>query len=146
MSRAVARGCLLSLVLSGCATVSQDRMSQTDRDIANSERALANAQLAHDRVGEGIALQNLGDAYRARGQSATAITYLTQALAIWRIEHDRTREGRTLNALGRVYQALGQYDKALTLYEQKGDIVTPPRIKAMLDGIRPTPRSVVLPS
>src|SRR5215467_12045152 len=84
------RGCLLAVALSGCATVFQDHMSQTDRHIANYERVLENARLAHSRVWEGIALQNLGNAYRARGQSATAITYLTQALAIWRLEHDRT--------------------------------------------------------
>jgi class 3 adenylate cyclase/tetratricopeptide (TPR) repeat protein len=39
---------------------------------------------------------------------------------------------------GRADEAADALALALTLYEQKGDIVTPPRIQAMLDGIRPT--------
>ncbi len=38
---------------------------------------------------------------------------------------------------GRADEAADALDLALTLYEQKGDIVTPPRIRALLDGIRP---------
>ena len=39
---------------------------------------------------------------------------------------------------GRADEAADALAVAKTLYEQKGDIVTPPRIQAMLDGIRPT--------
>ena len=39
---------------------------------------------------------------------------------------------------GRASEAADALGLALTLYQQKGDIVTPPRIQAMLDGIRPT--------
>jgi hypothetical protein len=39
---------------------------------------------------------------------------------------------------GRAGEAADALSLALTLYEQKGDLVTPPRIKAILDGIRPT--------
>ena len=38
---------------------------------------------------------------------------------------------------GRAGEAADALDLALTLYEQKGDIVTPPQIRAMLDAIRP---------
>jgi hypothetical protein len=38
---------------------------------------------------------------------------------------------------GRPDEAADALALALTLYEQKGDIVTPPRIRAMLAGIRP---------
>jgi hypothetical protein len=38
---------------------------------------------------------------------------------------------------GRAGEAAEALAVALTLYEQKGDVVTPPRIQAMLDGIRP---------
>jgi tetratricopeptide (TPR) repeat protein len=39
---------------------------------------------------------------------------------------------------GRADEAADALALALTLYEQKGDVVTPPRIQAMLDSIRPT--------
>jgi NAD(P)-dependent dehydrogenase (short-subunit alcohol dehydrogenase family) len=39
---------------------------------------------------------------------------------------------------GRADEAADPLALALTLYEQKGDIVTPPRIQAMLDDVRPT--------
>jgi ATP/maltotriose-dependent transcriptional regulator MalT len=38
---------------------------------------------------------------------------------------------------GRADEAADALALAMSLYEQKGDIVTPPRIQAMLDGIRP---------
>jgi predicted ATPase len=47
---------------------------------------------------------------------------------------------------GRSGEAADALALALTLYQQKGDVVTPPRIQAMLDAIRPTPPSIVLPS
>src|SRR5207253_940228 len=75
-------GGLLALVLSGCASIFQDHRSQTDRVLADYERVLEYARLGHNRVREGIALHTLGNAYRARGQSATARAYLTQALGI----------------------------------------------------------------
>jgi class 3 adenylate cyclase/tetratricopeptide (TPR) repeat protein len=46
---------------------------------------------------------------------------------------------------GRPEEAADALALALTLYEQKGDVVTPPRIRAMLDATRPTD-GVVLPS
>lgn len=39
---------------------------------------------------------------------------------------------------GRAKDAADALALAMSLYEQKGDTVTPPRIRAMLDGIRPT--------
>ena len=42
---------------------------------------------------------------------------------------------------GRAREAADALDLALTLYEQKGDTVTPPRIRATLAGIRPATRS-----
>jgi len=108
-------GCLLALLMSGCAPVFQDSRSQTARCCTDCERALRRGL---NRVGEARALQTLGNCYRALGHSTTAKAYLTRALAIWRIERDRTREGQTLNLLGYVYADLSQYDKALTFHEQ----------------------------
>ena len=39
---------------------------------------------------------------------------------------------------GQANEAADALALALSLYEQKGDIVTPPRIRALLDSIRPT--------
>ena len=44
---------------------------------------------------------------------------------------------------GRADEAADALDLALTLYVQKGDTVTPPRIRATLDGIRPISRGPV---
>ena len=112
------RVCLLALVMTGCTTGLQGTMRHNAHVLADAERDLAAARRRHDRIREGLALNNLGDAYRALGQPTTALASLTPALAIWRAEHDRTREAQTLNNLGVVYEVLSQYAQALTSHTQ----------------------------
>jgi len=49
-----------------------------------------------------------------------------------------TDAAHVLQVAGRAGEAADALDLALTLYEQKGDVVTPPRIRTTLDAIRPT--------
>jgi hypothetical protein len=58
-------GSLLALVMSGCATLVQDPVSQNDQIIAYYEPALA---YPLNRVEKGIVLVRLGLAYLGRGQ------------------------------------------------------------------------------
>ncbi|MGB3495143.1 MAG: tetratricopeptide repeat protein [Elainellaceae cyanobacterium] len=70
------------------------------------------------RQGEGIGLNNLGEAYRNLGQYQEAIDLYEQALDIIRKIGDRNSEIRTLLNLGLVYLQLEQYQQALESYEQ----------------------------
>ena len=66
----------------------------------------------------GTTLNNISQIYDARGDYATALTYLEQSLAIQREIGDKAGEGTTLNNLSQIYDARGDYATALTYLEQ----------------------------
>jgi tetratricopeptide (TPR) repeat protein len=92
------------------------------------QAALAAARRARDRGVEGIALGNLGNAYRELRQFEQATDCLQQALTIHRKAGDRHREGMALNNLGLAYHELRQFkqatdhcQQALALFRKPGD-------------------------
>ena len=66
----------------------------------------------------GITLNNLSQIYDARGDYATALTYLEQSLAIQREVGNKAMEGTTLNNISQIFKARGDYATALTYLEQ----------------------------
>ena len=70
------------------------------------------------RQGEGVALGNLGIAYRHLGDTCKAIEFHEQSLVIDRELGDRRGEGADLGNLGNAYAALGDARKAIGFYEQ----------------------------
>ena len=68
---------------------------------------LAIAKEVGDRVGEGAAYGNLGNAYRSQGDFSKAIKYHAQRLAIAKEESDRAGKGRAYGNLGCAYQSQG---------------------------------------
>ena len=98
-------------------------LRQRARDrIAWLETSAQAARKLGNREIEGMALGNLGGAYRALGQTRRAIEYLEQVLAIARETGDRRSEGMTLGNLGSAYSDLGERDKALEYYGQRLNI------------------------
>ncbi|MDA1190462.1 MAG: tetratricopeptide repeat protein [Candidatus Poribacteria bacterium] len=83
-----------------------------------NERALRAAREQGDRPREGVALNNLGEAYRIQGKWSEAEDCYQQSLAIKREFGDRVGEGQTLNNLGVVYQLQGKWSEAEDCYQQ----------------------------
>jgi CHAT domain-containing protein/Tfp pilus assembly protein PilF len=106
-------GGLLVLVLSGCATGSQDNMPQADPVLAAYERAWASAASPAE---ERRTLAQLCIAYTQRGQPANAVACLTRALDSGM--YQAAAKVGLLNRLGRAYAMLSQYDQAIATYEQ----------------------------
>lgn len=83
------------------------------------ESSLEAARRLKNRVSEGVALGNLGNAYAVMGDTQKAIEYYEQALRIDRETGDRTREGMVIGNLGVAYMNLGETRRALEFYEQR---------------------------
>ncbi len=81
----------------------------------------ASAQAARrlgNREDEGMALGNLGVAYRQLGEPKRTIEYCEQQLTIARETGDQRGEGMALGNLGIVYKQLGKPKRAIEYYEQ----------------------------
>jgi tetratricopeptide (TPR) repeat protein len=83
------------------------------------EIALAAARRLQHREGEGVALGNLGTAYKNLGETRRAIQFHEQHLAIAREIGDRRGEGIALGSLGTAYHLLGETHSAIEFYEQR---------------------------
>jgi tetratricopeptide (TPR) repeat protein len=86
--------------------------------IPQSEALVVAAQRLGRKDAEGMALGNLGNAYRHLGQVERAIDYYEQYLAIARELGDRRGERNSLGNLGGTYHLLGQIGRAIDYYEQ----------------------------
>lgn len=88
--------------------------------IAESEKSFAEslrlAQDLKDIPSQGRSLTNLGRAAIARGDNASAITYLNQAINRQQRTSNVTAEAIAKNALGGVYYNLGEFQKSAASY------------------------------
>ena len=82
------------------------------------EIALAAARRLQDRKGEGVAVGNLGIAYKDLGETRRAIQFYEQALLIDREIGYRHGEGADLGNLGNTYYLLGESRRAIQFHEQ----------------------------
>jgi len=87
------------------------------------EPALTAARRLDRRDWEGVALGNLGNAYKALGEYRRAIEYYEQRLQIAHEISDRLGESRGLGNLGAAYRNLGEYRRAIEYQEQRLEIV-----------------------
>jgi tetratricopeptide (TPR) repeat protein len=76
------------------------------------------ARRIKDQSAEGRALRNLGQAYAAIGDAATAIAFHQESLAIERETGNRLEEAESFGHLGSAYATLGETRKAVELYQQ----------------------------
>ncbi len=82
------------------------------------ESAVQAARQIHEQKEEGLALGNLGLAYRALGQLQQAIDFYEQHLTLAREIGDRHGESQTLSNMGRAYTDLGQPSRAIDFCQQ----------------------------
>ena len=111
--RLVLGGCLLVLVISGCATGSQGPMSQADPVLAAHERAWSSAA---SPVEKKRTLAELCIAYTERGQPANAVPCFRRAFDSGM--YQAGAKSGLLNRLGLAYSMLSQYDHAIAAFEQ----------------------------
>jgi tetratricopeptide (TPR) repeat protein len=100
-------------------------LGETHRAVQFFEQQLAIVREIGDRRGEGIALCNLGIAYKKLGETHRSIQFFEQSLLIDREIGDRRGEGAdlwnmslALNHLGERAQAIQHAEHALIIYEQ----------------------------
>ncbi len=82
------------------------------------EVCIAACRQLGDHHGEGVALANLGIAWKNLGDVRKAISCHDQALALLREKGDRRGEGNSLNNLGIAWAALGDMKQAIGFYGQ----------------------------
>lgn len=103
-----------------------------------------------NRIGEAIALENLGCAYTRLGRYSEAVDPHQSALAIGREVGGGFLEGRVLTSLGRAYRGLGRHTLALDHHQQALDIGRDNGDRVLLaqalNGIGETLRSTNSPS
>ncbi len=87
-------------------------------DLETLEQNLSNSRKKGDRVGESIALYDIGMFYYYENEYPAVLKYYKQSLRITREIGNKDRERRTLDQIGRIYKEHGEYAAALTYYEQ----------------------------
>ncbi len=105
---------------------------QQDSCIIIVKQALRKAQSLHFAKGEVRALNELGNAFRLRGESPQALKIQFQALQISRANRDQEGESRSLSFIGAVYHQLEQYRQALLYYQQALKISEPLTSRSIL--------------
>lgn len=88
------------------------------------ERVLAAARSSHSRKYEGLALGQMGTAYKNLGDYTRAMDLYRQALAIKREAGDEVEIAKTLSNIGLVEWKRGNCPEALSLYAQSLEIFT----------------------
>ncbi|MFE1745189.1 tetratricopeptide repeat protein, partial [Coleofasciculus sp. H7-2] len=86
--------------------IQQYDTSQFEAALQSWQQALSLYREIKDRLGEGAALGNLGNAYNSLGDYAKAIEYHQQSLVIAREIKNRSGEGAALGNLGNAYDSL----------------------------------------
>jgi tetratricopeptide (TPR) repeat protein len=104
--------------LSSSTTDSLTILRYLDDLLSVAEAALAAARHGRDRTAEGVALGNLGGAYRALRRLEEAVDCYQQSLAIFRETGNLLCEGVTLNNLGNAYAELRRLEEGVDCYQQ----------------------------
>ena len=81
--------------------------------IEDLEKRLLIAKEVSDRIGEGTAYRNLGNAYYRLGKFQEAIDYHIKCLSIAKEVGDRDGEGTAYGNLGNAYCSLGKFQEAI---------------------------------
>jgi CHAT domain-containing protein/uncharacterized protein HemY len=101
----------------------QSQTGQLRAALNSWQQALQIYRTIKNRLGEALALNFLGGAYRSLGDYGKAIDYTQQSLAIARSIKDRPSEGFAMGNLGVAYYSLGNYAKAIEYSQQSLAIV-----------------------
>jgi predicted ATPase/class 3 adenylate cyclase len=112
---------------------------------ADAERLATLAASREGSIFGAVAKGSLARVRAHQGRVPEAEVLVREAVASLEETDFLTDRADVLTDAADVFLIAGRHDEAadaltlaLALYEQKGDLVTPPRIRAMLEGIRPT--------
>ncbi|MDZ7397084.1 MAG: tetratricopeptide repeat protein [candidate division KSB1 bacterium] len=84
----------------------------------SAEKLVKKAKTKEEKKNLSTTLNNISQIYSARGDYATALSYLEESLKISREIGDRQGEGTTLGNIGNIYLARGDYATALDYLQQ----------------------------
>ncbi len=88
-------------------------LGEYDTALEYLKRSMALCREIGDKSGEGIALGNISQIFKARGKYETALEYLNWSLSIVQEIGDKSGEGATLGNISQIFQRRGEYDTAL---------------------------------
>jgi CHAT domain-containing protein/tetratricopeptide (TPR) repeat protein len=94
----------------------QQTAESLKKAIAKYEEAVALWHIAGEREFEGLAINNLAQAYYTLGDRKKALELFSQALSIMQATGVKLGEATTLSNIAAVYEDLGEKDKALDYY------------------------------
>ncbi len=86
--------------------------------IESFQRALTLAEASDDVLGMGKSHNDLGAAYRARGQYQESLQHLLKGLHFKKRIGDKHAIATTINNIGNVYRDMGDHENALAQYDQ----------------------------
>ncbi len=112
----------ISAIKAGSALNDQGKYAEA---IIQYKIALGLTRRLGDRQGEGLVLNNLGEAERLLGQPQNALANFRQAIPLLKAAGDNKTAAISLNNLGLVYDSLGQHDKALDSYKEGYQLLGP---------------------
>lgn len=93
------------------------KLDEQDKSILAYQKVVTLAKAVSQPNTEALALDSIGDAYKALGKNEQALDYYLQSLAIFH-QVKSWQEGFMLRAVGLLYQRMGQKQKALDYFEQ----------------------------
>ncbi len=100
----------ISVILFGLA-----RWEEAQRHL---DTMLSLSRELNDQENEGMALNNLSQVFKVKGDYDTALRYLEQSLKITQDEGNRIGEGRVLNNISQIHSSKGDYEAAAQYLEQ----------------------------
>ncbi|MEV7094018.1 tetratricopeptide repeat protein [Amycolatopsis sp. NPDC051045] len=109
---------LLALSVAGSKAVTLFAQKRYEESIEQLQIVLAGFRQVGARKDEGIALNNIGDAYYWLERYDEAIKYYLESIVVARIAGNLRGEGATENSLGNAYFATRQNDLAMARYRQ----------------------------
>jgi len=93
-------------------------LGQIDLASEQCTGALKLSRETRDRLGEALALNNIGEVYYSRGDRAKALEHYQQALALWKEAGDLKGQAQTFLYLGYSYADLSKIQEAEENYKQ----------------------------
>jgi tetratricopeptide (TPR) repeat protein len=90
-----------------------ERIASYSEALLLDEQCLSICREIGDKEGEGSALNNISQIYKAQGDSDKALSYLKQSLAICQEIGHKAGEGIVLNNIGAIHLVQGDYATAL---------------------------------
>jgi tetratricopeptide (TPR) repeat protein len=112
----------ISITLINLGNLLNETLGRPDEGLPLFQEALRIIRQSGNRGLEGLAVNNIGSAYLAKGQFTDAQTYFERALELRESTKVPREMADTLHSLGETLSRMGRYDQALTRYLRALDL------------------------